>query len=129
MWKQSERERTDEDASKEDKQQVDTHVDSGFLSGSNLMSSELSIDLENEDRRDESDHKIAPEPVKAIDSGFNLGLTDSLNQLTLKEESTVNVDSGIINLDIEEFTSEEVKNDRPPESWEIYYTQDDDGDT
>lgn len=126
MWKA--RDSPDGPVAKDDKQQVDSQVDSGFLSGSNLISSSLSIDPENEERKDVEEIKIAPEPAKACESGLDLGLTDSLSQLSLKENTLNVLDSGIIDVESEELASTEVKNEGQ-EPWEIYYTQDDDGDT
>lgn len=132
MWEPSAHNQPDAGAEMgKDKQQVDSQGDSGFLSGSNLISSELSIDLENEERRLE-DLKVAPEPKNASESGLDFGLTDGLNQLSLKEETLLNpLDSGSFNVTTEEDTygTTESKPDSSKEEWEVYYTQDDDGDT
>lgn len=128
---------------KEDKYQVDANADSGFLSGNILPSSE-SIDFENE----ETDEKIAPEPAKASASGYDLELAGDLKDLSIKEATTVETfDSGILSGEIElqsqevlskEYCeqpknsttdSEQLNNEQQLENWEIYYTQDDDGDT
>lgn len=126
MWQA--RDSPDGPAAKEDKQQVDSQADSGFLSGSNIISSSLSIDPENEETKEEEETKIAPEPAKASESGLNLGLTDSLGELSLKENTLNVLDSGTIDVESEELASTEVKSEGQ-EPWEIYYTQDDDGDT
>lgn len=130
MWQQQQQEAgsdcVDGAAGKDDKYRVNSQADSGFLSGSNLISSELSIDLEHEESKDEA--KVAPEPAKAIDSGLDLGLSDGLGQLSLKEGIESGLDSGTIDPDTEELGAEELKN-QDLELWEIYYSQDDDGDT
>jgi NF-kappa-B inhibitor alpha len=130
MWEQTMKDCTDRGADADSKQRVDSQGDSGFLSGSNLLGSELNIDLESEERKDEANAvKIAPEPARAIDSGLDLGLSNTLSQLTLKEENLDPLDSGTIHPDNEELAAQEVKSEVSQEPWEIYYTQDDDGDT
>lgn len=76
------------------------HVDSGFLSGANLVSTE---DIDDERTAfDAADSRappapepcsVAPEPMRA-DSGVDLGLSEDLSQLTLKPV-TLNPLSGV----------------------------------
>lgn len=128
MWQP--KDSTNSDLSKEDKHQVDTNVDSGFLSG-NLMSSDFSYDSDNEDPV--QDDKVAPEPAKATDSGLDLGLVSNLKDLSLKEGTILeNLDSGVIEeFQSEEWSSEDLgdQTEGKLENWEVYYAQDNDGDT
>lgn len=127
--------------SKDDKYQADTNSsDSGFISGSNFRSSELSADFDYD-----SKGIIAPEPAKATDSGLDLGITSDLKDLSLKEVTpSETFDSGIISqefssevLDFEKVSTElqepqseeHTEESKEPENWESFYTQDDDGDT
>lgn len=118
------------------------HIDSGFLSSGNLqVSSEL---YEGELIASTTAPHQLPEPMK-VDSGVDLGLSESLSQLTLKQAALNPLSTGKIQpeptdelipvsseklqqYDAPIFESESAK---PPneEPWQLYYTQDDDGDT
>lgn len=151
------------------------NVDSGFLSAGNLQSDEIS-DLElqprQEKRQGEGEQGVAPEatlittasssssaaieeePMRAIDSGLDLDLTESLS-LSLKQVSLNRLDSGKLsepttpkltrvtgNLDNTKLEHDELLQQQQrdsgnyderaatnEESWQLYYAQDDDGDT
>lgn len=138
--------RFDGESDEKNKLEVNSQMDSGFLSGSNLMSSQLSID--SDDEREQDEPKVAPEPAKAIHSGLDLGLGDDLNRLTLKDDTEGQLDvgkdgalsvldSGIGDACTEDLVSEEEEEEEEQqeeeeeqqEPWTIYYMQDDDGDT
>lgn len=92
-------------------------TDSGFLSGGNLvLSGEIAPedDVEEVGRDgggDEKDYYVR------LDSGVDVGLNDSFSELNLKNTGgSASEDRG----------SEKVDN-QPP--WEVYYAQDEDGDT
>lgn len=149
----------DNNAEKWQKEREDSsHIDSGFLSGGNLqVSSEL--DCSDLDVIPDSG-AVAPEPMRA-DSGVDLGLSESLSQLTLKQVTLNPLASGKIqteptvelapltdpkivvleqqqlrqgvkvptierNIGTSENLEKRINNDEP---WQLYYTQDDEGDT
>ncbi|XP_054002911.1 NF-kappa-B inhibitor cactus [Hylaeus anthracinus] len=138
--------------SSEDKyqEQRDTgHTDSGFLSSGNLqVSSEL---CDSESSNIVATAPVAPEPMK-LDSGLDLGLSESLSQLTLKQVTLNALASGKVQAEptVELIPVSSVKNDQRHETSTLlrhcesqrvpekplndelrllYYTQDDDGDT
>ncbi|XP_012265825.2 NF-kappa-B inhibitor cactus-like [Athalia rosae] len=87
MW-QSWKEQKGKNVAEGDKyQHFDSgHVDSGFLSGGNLVSTEEGLEF---DRQACKSGPVVPEPSIAVepmraDSGVDLGLSDNLSQLTLK---------------------------------------------
>ncbi|XP_076629419.1 NF-kappa-B inhibitor cactus [Colletes latitarsis] len=130
-------------------EQRDTgHADSGFLSSGNLqVSSEL---CESELSNAATTAPVAPEPMRA-DSGVDLGLSESLSQLTLKQVTLNALASGKVQVEptVELTPVSSVKLERQHETstlrhcesqrstekplneepWQLYYTQDDDGDT
>ena len=126
-----------------DKSQQDLG-DSGFVSGTSLFSSEeVSCEL-----RSKSPPSVAPEPMRAPDSGLDLGLSESLSQLSL-QHTTLNsldkvhseptkltpVSAKVVGPSVTTVADDpaniaQIDNKYiPQEPWEIYYTQDDDGDT
>ncbi|XP_014219128.1 NF-kappa-B inhibitor cactus [Copidosoma floridanum] len=140
MWRQPTYNDQMDGAASKDKQIEDSQGDSGFISSGNLLSSQLSIDSEEEElNRD--DAKVAPEPVDATKSGLDLGLDIDLNKLSLKDVATSNQsDSGIINIESEDLISGELQNFKVDDEfellknvnvpqWQLYYAQDNDGDT
>ncbi|KAJ8673324.1 hypothetical protein QAD02_004586 [Eretmocerus hayati] len=122
MWEPSAREGDAAAMGKEGKEQVDSQLDSGFLSGSNLMSSEMSIEPED-DRTDEPIE--APESPKPL---VDLGVDSAFCDLSLKENTAAPLDSGIIEDSEEDFGSAQVK-EQSLQPYELCYTQDNDGDT
>ncbi|XP_015430853.1 PREDICTED: NF-kappa-B inhibitor cactus isoform X2 [Dufourea novaeangliae] len=143
MWHPSSKRNVPESSSEEK-----GHADSGFLSSGNLLvSSEL---CESESLTADTTAPVAPEPMRA-DSGVDLGLSESLSQLTLKQvilnplasgkvqsEPTVEltpVRSNKLEHQRETPTLRHCETQRSPqtphneEPWQLYYTQDDDGDT
>lgn len=132
----------------EDKHDEKGHTDSGFLSGGNLqISSEI---CEQESLNTPATAPVAPEPMRA-DSGVDLGLSESLSQLTLKQVTLNPLASGKVQaeptVELAPVTSDKIEQQREiemlqhcepqreieksfnEEPWQLYYTQDDDGDT
>lgn len=123
------------------------HVDSGFLSSGNLQVSSELCSSELEVERTVA-VPVAPEPMRA-DSGVDLGLSESLSQLTLKQVTLNPLASGKIQAEPtveltpvstsrleahhraadEPQRSVENPEEFNEEPWQLYYTQDDDGDT
>lgn len=121
------------------------HVDSGFLSSGNLQ---VSSELCSSELDVVPTAPVAPEPMRA-DSGVDLGLSESLSQLTLKQVSLNPLGSGKVQLEptvelspvsskiepcdgsiAEQHESTKLAETRlNEEPWQLYYTQDDDGDT
>lgn len=99
-------------------QRVSIQADSGFISGSNLMSSELSINSEGENINDQPEVALEPEKVADSVSEYNL------SNLSLKSQSPscLNIEQ---DQDFDKVTSFEHQN----KLWRTYYTQDEDGDT
>lgn len=157
---------------KEQREDESGRIDSGFLSGGNLqVSSELDcsgLDIITDSggaAAAAASVVVAPEPMRA-DSGVDLGLSESLSQLTLKQvtlnplasgkvqtEPTVELvplaDRNIVILEQRQLSQggrklsssspgiernvgtsdnfeKRINNDEP---WQLYYTQDDEGDT
>lgn len=169
----------DDDGCKYDEDEGEAgNVDSGFLSGGNLQfSGEISGDSgllhsEEEGRWREGERRAAApkattpassssvtsaaivdeEPMRAIDSGVDLDLTETLSQLSLKqvslnplaakgkliqaEATTPELLPVSLTQDDEDATFErthrrdnEERATSSEEPWQLYYTQDDDGDT
>lgn len=146
MWQQT-KSSIDSDVDKECQQDLG---DSGFISGniltSELVGSEVISELESKNQPCEPTPDVAPEPMRAPDTGVDLGLSESLSQLSLKHD-TLNslnkvhtepsqltpVSAKVVNPSVKtSLVNPEDKNQVqyvPQEPWEIYYTQDDDGDT
>ena len=146
MWQQSTKASNDSDLDKVKCQQ--DSGDSGFLSGTSLISSE-EVSSELESKNSPSDFgppAVAPEPMRAPDSGVNFGLSESLSQLSLKHNALNSLDK--VHTETPKLTPVSAKAtdssvptsvDDPEdkskiqytslEPWELYYTQDDDGDT
>ncbi|XP_015596054.1 NF-kappa-B inhibitor cactus [Cephus cinctus] len=72
------------------------HVDSGFLSDANLVSSEINLELEKPELRTPILGKVqvSPQPMRA-DSGVDVGLSESLGQLTIKPGTTNSFDNKV----------------------------------
>lgn len=135
-------------------------IDSGFLSGENLqVSSELGCS-ESDVAPDRG--AVTPEPMR-VDSGVDLGLSESLSQLTLKQVTLNPLASGKVQAEpvvtltplhsrthtsiLEEQqqqqqceanvtviernvgSRENLEKRINDEPWQLYFTQDDDGDT
>lgn len=101
-----------------------SRTDSGFLSGGNLI---VSGEITSEEQ--EQDSGVAPkevhieEPYMHIDSGLDV-LSQTLSSLSLKHPDLNDLSCK----DLKEATSKQrVKEQEQP--WEIYYGQDEDGDT
>nr|XP_031845573.1 NF-kappa-B inhibitor cactus [Nomia melanderi]XP_031845574.1 NF-kappa-B inhibitor cactus [Nomia melanderi]XP_031845575.1 NF-kappa-B inhibitor cactus [Nomia melanderi] len=132
----------------ESKRDEKGHTDSGFLSGGNLqISSEI---CEQESLDVAATAPVAPEPMRA-DSGVDLGLSESLSQLTLKQVTLNPLASGKVQteptVELAPVTADKIGHQREVETlrhrepqreieksfneepWQLYYTQDDDGDT
>ncbi|XP_076672618.1 NF-kappa-B inhibitor cactus [Andrena cerasifolii] len=125
------------------------HADSGFLSSGNLQLTSELCDTELPNVDDPTAVPVAPEPMRA-DSGVDLGLSESLSQLTLKQVTLNPLASGKVQAEPtvelapvschkieqqQETTFRHCESQRSPEKqlneepWQLYYTQDDDGDT
>ncbi|OXU23792.1 hypothetical protein TSAR_016728 [Trichomalopsis sarcophagae] len=116
--------------------------DSGFLSNTNSASYTYSSELSSNSIVEDS-QPVPVQSPKEMDSGIDFGLSDSFNQLSLKQmsltamdnnkvylepvlESTlVSIDSGRVSMTTSNGKAEEVCQ----EPWQLYYTQNDDGDT
>ncbi|XP_029046350.1 NF-kappa-B inhibitor cactus [Osmia bicornis bicornis] len=134
-----------ENEEKCEKQHDSGDADSGFLSGGNLQ---VSSELIEGELIAATTAPQAPEPMK-IDSGVDLGLSESLSQLTLKQVTLNPLASGKVQaeptVELIPVSSDKLKQydasilqhesyqstEKPfnEEPWQLYYTQDDDGDT
>ncbi|XP_076765955.1 NF-kappa-B inhibitor cactus [Xylocopa sonorina] len=130
---------------KYEEQRDSGHVDSGFLSSGNLQ---VSSELCDYELGVAITAPVAPEPMRA-DSGVDLGLSESLCQLTLNQVTLNPLSSRKIQVEptveltpvrpdkleqhdastFEEETRQSPKKSLIEEPWQLYYTQDDDGDT
>lgn len=130
----------------EDKREEKGETDSGFLSSGNLLvSSEIS---EQETADAAATAPVAPEPMR-VDSGVDFRLSESLSQLSLKQVTLNPLASETVQaeptFELTPVTSEKLEQqeiealrindsqreiEKPIElDWQLYYTQDDDGDT
>lgn len=132
---------------KYEEQRDSGNADSGFLSSGNLQ---VSSELSDYELNVATTAPVAPEPMRA-DSGVDLGLSESLSQLTLKQVTLNTLASGKVQaeptVELTPVSSEKLdvsqhdvstlrheshqSHERPlnEEPWQLYYTQDDDGDT
>lgn len=124
-------------------EELKTETDSGFLSGGNiLVSGEINIDQEEEDekRRQQSS---SPPPTRRednkekaymhIDSGVDVCLSEKLSSLSLNHPELNDLNSNkqqqksssiITKLD-----DENRQQQQQQQPWQIYFQQDEDGDT
>lgn len=129
----------------EDKREEKGETDSGFLSSGNLLVSSESCELEV--ATDAATAPVAPEPMR-VDSGVDFRLSESLSQLSL-QQVTLNplaADDRVQTeptFELTPVTAEKLEqrkiearriNEHLPQKpieldWQLYYTQDDDGDT
>jgi len=143
------------------------NVDSGFLSSGNIQFSSEICESVVSGREDDSQQEIAtpivvttaittiaPEPMRTVDSGVDLDLSESLNQLSLKQVSLnpLGAKGGRIQAEPTDLklspvsaqpTADETDESRGrnsdgidewratihEEPWQLYYAQDSDGDT
>lgn len=142
MWQQQHSIRSE---ASDEKHLDSTQVDSGFLSGSNLVSTELTSDLEQV--KEIIPAVVAPEPMRPVDSGLDIGLTETLSHLSLKQvtldckiQSEADLELTPVSVVVDDATIAAVKQGRLQseiigrknylqEPWEDYYKQDDEGDT
>ncbi|EZA60965.1 hypothetical protein DMN91_005316 [Ooceraea biroi] len=131
------------------------NVDSGFLSGGNLQySGEILIEGRQEEQPSSSEAastETSKEPMRTIDSGVDIDLSESLGRLNLKHVclnplsgegnriqaeptdvelvpvTTAKKNDGSARGTQQEPSSDERTNNE--ENWQLYYTQNDDGDT
>lgn len=127
-------------------QQFDSgHVDSGFLSGTNIVSEELEFDGVTSQGNVASEPSVVHESMRA-DSGVDLGISEDLSNLTLKSV-TLNPLSGKVQFEPTELTpvttqlTQQRRRDTSTSNINLhiqkqqihnlheYYMQDDDGDT
>lgn len=125
----------------EDKFYESSKTDSGFLSGGNLVVSGeiVSEELSSSSHTDNSNDKLkTPETEKVLmrlDSGVDLIITESLSNLSLEKNSAYNdLNSSNKPNNLTSTTSSltvskqfDASKEQPP--WELYYEQDEDGDT
>lgn len=125
------------------------NVDSGFLSSGNLIlySEELSSENIPEEEAPEQQQPrktppVAQEPMR-VDSGLDIGLSESLSQLTLSKQKLNPLASGKVQseptFELHPFTQSKIKDEEVQEAprettatlepWQIYYAQDEEGDT
>ena len=132
-----------EQKQKYEDQRNSSHADSGFLSSGNLQ---ISSELCDSELNVATTVPAAPEPMRA-DSGVDLGLSESLSQLTLKHVTLNPLTSGKVQAEptveltpvsaekLEQHNASMLQPHQSPEKslneepWQLYYTQDDDGDT
>ncbi|KAK1116797.1 hypothetical protein K0M31_018077 [Melipona bicolor] len=134
-----------EQKQKYEDQRNSSHADSGFLSSGNLQ---ISSKLCDSELNVATTAPAAPEPMRA-DSGVDLGLSESLSQLTLKHVTLNPLTSGKVQaeptVELTPVSAEKLEQhnasmlqhephqspEKPlnEEPWQLYYTQDDDGDT
>lgn len=120
-------------------------ADSGFLSSGNLQ---VSSELCDYELNVATTAPVAPEPMRA-DSGVDLGLSESLSQLTLKQVTLNPLASGKVQAEptveltpvsankrqqrdastLPHAPHQSLEKQLNEEPWQLYYTQDDDGDT
>lgn len=130
----------------EDKREEKGETDSGFLSSGNLLVSSEICEQEATDAAVTA--PVAPEPMR-VDSGVDFRLSESLSQLSLKQVTLNPLASDTVQaeptFELTPVTSEKLEQqeiealrindsqreiEKPIElDWQLYYTQDDDGDT
>lgn len=123
-------------------------TDSGFLSGANLSSECPSVEITSSSRiiEDPEERKEDPNISMKLDSGVDVGLHEQFSGLSLKNSSLndLNVSSSKSHSHGYSHTSnvnivstspphtceqpQQESND-PAQPWELYFTQDEDGDT
>ncbi|KAL1121952.1 hypothetical protein AAG570_003360 [Ranatra chinensis] len=97
-------------------------TDSGFLSGANILSGEITPPPEPqpqprpgpEDRPRDEGLKCQDPGLMRLDSGVDVGLSDQLSELAIEEPGT---------------PDHPCKSTQPPPPWELYFQQDEEGDT
>ncbi|XP_015122357.1 NF-kappa-B inhibitor cactus [Diachasma alloeum] len=149
MWQQSTNKSVGKDVCSEKQSEDSGIVDSGFLSGNIPASSDLSEDITG----DIDPPEVREEPQKVagnsgrveasmrVDSGVDVGLSESLSQLSLKnvELNRLGVRQRCESVQPEpvlepivvkvEETQQRQQEDQHIEPWQLYYIQDSDGDT
>lgn len=111
-----------------------SRTDSGFLSSANLtVSSDQLLSEEIKSAPDSGlieDDVDKPQSYMHIDSGVDVGLSETFSGLSLKSPSLNNLNSTKIrtNEDVSQTQVQtSAEQERPP--WELYYRQDEEGDT
>ncbi|KAF5283729.1 hypothetical protein FQA39_LY17226 [Lamprigera yunnana] len=112
-----------------------SRTDSGFLSGNLVVSSEiLSEEIKSEEIQPLTDSRVLEESGQTnqsqsvfmrLDSGVDLGLSESFSSLSLKYPGINDLGSKLK----EPISPVEVKKPEEQPPWELYYEQDEDGDT
>lgn len=119
-------------------------TDSGFLSGANLSSECPSVEITSSSRilEDPEEGKEDPNISMKLDSGVDVGLHEQFSSLSLRTSSLNDLNISLSKSHSQGYshtsgsalsphTSEQPKgqtND-PAETWELYFCQDEDGDT
>ncbi|PNF37277.1 hypothetical protein B7P43_G00429 [Cryptotermes secundus] len=120
-------------------------TDSGFLSGANLSSECPSVEITSSSRIlvGPEEGKEDPHISMKLDSGVDVGLHDQFSSLSLKNSSQndLNVSSSkshsrgyssninILSLSPPHTSEQPQQPDDPVKPWELYFNQDEDGDT
>lgn len=121
MWNQSERDGFVSEATKGAKEDEGYYrSDSGFLSGN--LTAELSEEIKDDDTPKEEE-----KPMR-LDSGVDVCLSKTFSEISLDlKQPGLNDLSSSKTRTNEEVKPEKQTESRPP--WELYYKQDEDGDT
>ncbi|XP_018334475.1 NF-kappa-B inhibitor cactus [Agrilus planipennis] len=113
----------------DEKTDCDSRTDSGFLSGGNLaLSGEIISEEIPPTPTSADDHKkqaLIDDNLMRLDSGVDLGLSESFSSLSLKNSGLNDLSSG--NIDESQPCIKE--SDQKEIPWELYFEQDEDGDT
>lgn len=114
-----------------------SRTDSGFLSSANLTVS--SDQLLSEEIRSAPDSGVIEEDdvdkteqgYMHLDSGVDVGLSETFSELSLKSPTLNNLNSTKLrtNDDISKVQSTTTASDEERPPWELYYRQDEEGDT
>jgi len=110
-----------------------SRTDSGFLSGGNLV---LSGEIVSGEIEPLTDSGVVDDSLKVdrseqgymrLDSGVDLGLSESFSSLSLKNPGLNDLSSSKSKGPISPVQTKKPEEQQPP--WELYYEQDEDGDT
>lgn len=118
----------------------DCNIDSGIISGQifsgeQFLSGEIDLPQDSGLIADEIKEAIAiddRDSYMRLDSGVDVGLTESFSSLNLRHEKRNDLNSGLTGITKEVPTfniiEPELEKRSEPEPWQIYYQQDDEGD-
>lgn len=115
-----------------------SRTDSGFLSSANLTVSSDQLVLSEEIKSpadsgliEEDDTAKPEEGYMHLDSGVDVGLSETFSELSLKSPSSLNNLNSTKSRTTEEVSQVQsnVTSDQEHPPWELYYKQDEEGDT